>query len=90
VDSYNNGDSNNFITDKDNSDGTHLYAFYWKKGKEKKRVNVTVNEQGKITSYIKINGDGSVENSFELIGDYVFDSDGFAMPEMYEINDSED
>ena len=90
VDSYYNGDSNNFITDKDNSDGTHLYAFYWKNGKEKKRVNVTVNEQGKITSYIKTNGDGSVENSFELIGDYVFDSDGFAMPEMYEINDSED
>ncbi|MBR1822658.1 MAG: hypothetical protein IJ779_00335 [Ruminococcus sp.] len=86
IESYYASESKEFITDEDNSDGSHTYAFKWLKDKEKTTVNVTVNEQGKITSYIKINGDGNVINSFELSDDCVFDSDDFAMPDMYKIN----
>ena len=86
INSYNEADSNEFITDKDNGDGTHLYAFTWTTVKEKTTVKVTVNEQGKIISYIMLNGDGNVIKSFELSDDCVFDSDDFAMPEMYKIN----
>lgn len=87
LNSYYESDSKESIADEDNPDGTHTYAFKWLKDKEKTTVNVTVNEQGKIMLYTRINGDGNLINSFALNDDCVFDSDDFAMPDMYEIND---
>lgn len=80
------------IQDGNESNDTGLinYAFTMTENNIKKTINIFVDEQGKLIEYILIAEDGHTIEKFELHNDCVFDSDDFAMPDTYRLNNIDD